>query len=80
MSLSNRSEEIHTSTDMRFIRASELHGQGGITGLRRSSFYRSVKDGTFPRPVRIGLRSVAWDSDAVEKWLASRPPKGETIV
>jgi prophage regulatory protein len=65
---------------MRLIRAKELYGHGGITGLGRSNFYRFVKNGTFPRPVLIGLRSVAWESEAVEKWLASRPTKGNAVA
>ncbi len=65
---------------MRFIRGKELYGDGGITGLRRSSFYRAVKAGTFPAPVSISPRSVAWDSEAVDKWLASRPMKDKPVV
>jgi prophage regulatory protein len=73
--LSNTAQEIYASADMRFIRAKELYGPGSITGHRRSSFYRAVKNGSFPPPVLIGPRSVAWDSDAVDKWLASRPTR-----
>jgi len=65
---------------MRLIRAKELYGDGGITGLRRSNFYRFVKDGSFPHPVLIGARSVAWESDAVEKWMASRPMRDKSAA
>lgn len=65
---------------MRLIRAAELFGKGGITGLSRSNLYRLVKNGSFPPPVHIGIRSVAWRSDAVEAWLESRPPTGGADV
>ena len=40
-----------------------------LTGLSTTSLYRRIREGTFPRPVRIGPNAVAWDSEAVEKWL-----------
>jgi prophage regulatory protein len=38
-------------------------------GLRRSAIYARVAAGTFPAPVSIGARSVAWVSDDVAKWI-----------
>lgn len=38
------------------------------TGKSRSSIYAAVKIGKFPKPVRIGARSVAWDSSEIEAW------------
>jgi prophage regulatory protein len=32
-----------------------------------------VKAGTFPAPVRIGARAVAWRVSEVEQWLEARP-------
>lgn len=57
--------------------------QGGVTMLRlpivkdrvslgRSSIYAAVKRGTFPAPVRLSERAVAWVESEVEAWLASR--------
>lgn len=45
-----------------------------ITGHSRSSIYAGVKDGTFPSPLKIGKRSVAWKYSAIENWLASLQP------
>jgi prophage regulatory protein len=44
------------------------------TGLSRSVLYRLVDDGSFPRPVKLGERSIAWRSEDVDAWIAARPP------
>jgi prophage regulatory protein len=43
------------------------------TGLSRSGLYAMMNKGEFPRPIRIGIRAVAWPESAVVAWLASRP-------
>ena len=42
------------------------------TGLSRSSIYARVAAGTFPRPVAIGARAVAWPSDVIDAWIGER--------
>ena len=42
------------------------------TGLSRSTIYARIAAGTFPKPVRIGLRSVAWLQSDVEQWMADQ--------
>lgn len=46
------------------------------TGYKKSSIYNMVRKGEFPRSVKIGPRAVAWDSNEVEAWIASKknPP------
>lgn len=40
-----------------------------ITGLGRSTIYRLVDAGQFPRPVPLGLRAVGWRADEISAWL-----------
>jgi prophage regulatory protein len=42
------------------------------TGISKATIYRMMHDGMFPRPKRVGLRSVAWSSKAIAEWLDSR--------
>ena len=42
------------------------------TGLSRTTIYRFMDEGTFPRPVPIGARAVGWSSDAVDAWIADK--------
>lgn len=44
-----------------------------VTGLSRSTLYRLIADGQFPRPVRLGPRAVAWRRSDVEAWSDARP-------
>ena len=50
---------------LRLLRRPEVEGQ---TGLSRSSIYRKIAEGSFPRPVRIG-RAVRWKSEDVDLWI-----------
>ena len=40
-----------------------------ITGLARSTVYKYIADGNFPKPVSLGERNVAWLHSEVEDWI-----------
>lgn len=42
------------------------------TGLGRSTIYRLIADGSFPAPVRLGPRAVAWRWSDLDQWTQSR--------
>ena len=42
------------------------------TGLGRLTIYRLVADGSFPRPVHLGPRAVAWRWSDLDQWSESR--------
>ena len=62
----------------RFIRLPEVLTR---TGYGRTSIYRKMEEGTFPRSVKLGgppidpeafdSRAVAWIEDEVEQWIES---------
>lgn len=33
-----------------------------------STIYRDIRNGTFPAPIKIGPRAVAWTRDSIEAW------------
>ena len=41
------------------------------TGLARSTIYKYVDAGTFPKPISLGGRSVGWIDTEVEEWILS---------
>jgi len=52
---------------------SKLETVKKFTGLSKSSIYSFIKNGSFPSPIRIGKRAVAWRIEDLEKWVNSRP-------
>lgn len=38
-------------------------------GLKRSTIYQRMQEGTFPRPIRLGERAVGWRSTDIELFL-----------
>lgn len=42
------------------------------TGLGRSTIYNYIADKTFPKPVKLGKRSVAWVESEVQDWILAR--------
>ena len=54
----------------RLLRRREVEA---ITGMGRSSIYRFMQAGAFPRPVRVGPAAVRWRASDITGWLESRP-------
>lgn len=44
-----------------------------LTRLSKASIYRKMQTGTFPLPLKLGERAVAWRADEIHDWIASRP-------
>ena len=42
------------------------------TGTNSSDIYEGMKEGTFPKSVPIGQRTVGWVEDEIEAWIESR--------
>ena len=41
-------------------------------GFGRNWIYSRMREGTFPRPVRIGPQAVRWKMSDVDRWIAER--------
>ncbi|MGE5564329.1 MAG: helix-turn-helix transcriptional regulator [Bacillota bacterium] len=41
------------------------------TGLTRSTLYRKLHEGTFPKPVRLSPRCVGWQESEIDAWVRS---------
>jgi len=53
----------------RLIRIREVQHR---VGLGRSTIYRWMAQGKFPKPVQIGSYSVAWKENDIEQWISRR--------
>ena len=47
-----------------------------LTALSRSALYELMAADLFPRPIRVGVRSVRWYEHEVHEYIASRPRAG----
>jgi prophage regulatory protein len=52
----------------KFLRLPEVLAR---VGLKRATIYKRIKAGTFPAPVQLGARAVAWDEQLIADWQAS---------
>lgn len=43
-----------------------------VAGLKRTSVYKYMAHGTFPKPVALGDRAVGWVSTEIEAWVKAR--------
>jgi prophage regulatory protein len=43
-----------------------------LTALSRSRIYALMASGEFPKPVRLGVMSVAWPSNEIQNWIDAR--------
>lgn len=39
------------------------------TGLTRSTLYRKISEGTFPKQIRIGARCAGWRESVINEWI-----------
>ncbi|WP_037006439.1 helix-turn-helix transcriptional regulator [Pseudomonas asplenii] len=51
-----------------------------ITGMGRNTVYTRIKEGTFPKQVKIGPKSVAWRQSEIHEWMASLTPSNDQSV
>lgn len=53
----------------RLVRLKEVQHR---VGLGRSTIYRWMAEGHFPKPVPLGEHSVAWSQEDIDDWIAQR--------
>jgi prophage regulatory protein len=44
-------------------------------GLRPTRIYELMGDGSFPKPIRLGKRAVAWLESEVDAWILAQAEK-----
>lgn len=54
---------------MRFLRLSEVQER---VGLGRTSIYKMMGEGKFPKPVNTLGRNVAWLDSEIDEWMMDR--------
>jgi len=58
-----------TANERRILRRAEVEAR---TGFKRAHLYHLIKEGSFPKPVPIGVRAVGWISTEIDQWINDR--------
>lgn len=53
----------------RIIRRNEIQNR---LGVGRSTIYEWMSAGLFPRPIKLGPKSVGWPENEIEAWIQAR--------
>ncbi|HZL51011.1 MAG TPA: AlpA family transcriptional regulator [Terracidiphilus sp.] len=61
--------------EVSFLRLPELKS---VTGLSKSSLYALIRANSFPSPVQLGPRTVAWVRSEVRQWAEERISKSRS--
>ena len=82
----DKSTQTTTKQKHRFIRLNEVMSR---TGYGRTSIYRKMEDGSFPKSLKLGgppkapnefdSRAIAWIEEEVDQWIESRIQDRVTI-
>lgn len=62
---------------MRIIRLREVMA---TTGLARSTVYKYISEGVFPKPVPLGERCVGWVEEEVYDWVMGKIEERDTAI
>lgn len=68
----NATPELHAAHAIYSPRLLRLPDVIVATGCGRSTIYDAIRAGTFPQPVPLGGRSVAWPESEIAAWIDAR--------
>jgi prophage regulatory protein len=61
---------------MKILRLSEVINR---TGLGRSSIYKLISEGLFPKSLPLFNRSVGWLESEIDEWILSRVMERDSV-
>jgi prophage regulatory protein len=60
---------MQNNNEIKFYRLSQLKQQLSVS---RSSIWAWVKEGSFPKPIKLGKNCTAWNADDIHAWVEER--------
>ncbi|KRB20414.1 AlpA family transcriptional regulator [Rhizobacter sp. Root16D2] len=67
--MNNQANHSSSTAGERLMRKPEVLAR---IGLGNTTLYANIKAGTFPAPVSLGGRAVAWRQTEIDGWIADR--------
>ena len=75
MDITAKTTATNVTESVRFLRLKEVQNRLGVS---RSTIYLWIAEGTFPKPVKMGARLVAWPEQAICHWVQQKLDRAET--
>lgn len=66
-------QQSQIQNPVKLIRLPEVKS---LTGMARSTIYERMKEGSFPRPLKLSIRHVAWRERDILDWIEALPVTG----
>ncbi len=67
--MSMQTMALEAPAEHRILRRAEVEAR---TGFKRAYIYHLMKEGKFPKALRLGVRAVGWDSIEIDQWITDR--------
>ena len=74
---SNLDDTLSNVDDVVFLRLPDVKA---VTGLSKTSLYALIKEKSFPAPVRLGPRAVAWVKSEIRQWAVERVQASRSVA
>ena len=62
------------------MRAIKLPKVKEITSLSNATIYRLIKQGAFPKQIKLSERTVVWNMDEIDNWLEEKTDTREVLL
>lgn len=71
-------QSVRAHDETRILRFKQV---AALVGLGKSSIYRKVQEGTFPKPIKLGsARASGWISTEVYDWIDEQVRRSRKVV
>ena len=67
--MSSQTNAPAVPAEHRILRRAEVEAK---TGFKRAHIYSLMKEGKFPKALRLGVRAGGWDSVEIDSWITER--------
>ena len=75
--MNTASQQLKDFNQDRIDRIIRLEEVKKITCKSKTTIYKDIAAGTFPAPLKIGVRAVAWRLSEIKMWLENLQPAME---
>lgn len=72
--------DVNTSKETMTTKLMKLPAVLTHVALSRSNLYAKIKAGTFPQPISLGGRAVAWIDEEVQEWIDAAVDQSRNIA